>query len=585
VKFSAVCETFEKLSKTTKRLELSSILVDLLKSAGSDLKTLTYLLQGRLAPDYEGIETGVSEKIMIKALSAVSGVIEADLESRLIKEGDFGDLVESVLAGKKQSALLSEDLTVKSVHESLMRLSEVKGAGSLSIRINILMNLFINGSPTESKYISRIIEGKLRLGIADSTIIDALTLAFVAKEDQQVVDNAYNFHPDIGYIADLLRDGRMDKIQDIGPEPMIPFRVMLAERLPDINPILAKMPEGAAFEYKYDGLRTQIHKKGSKVRIFSRGNEEVTVQYPDIIKAVLDTFSCETCILDGESVPYNPETGELYPFQFVSQRRGRKYDLKDKQNEIPLTVFLFDVLYLDGKELNSLPYPERRKVLEGIFKENQDIKLAKQLVSSDETKIRAFFESSIEDGCEGVVAKSLAGNSVYRAGARGWLWIKLKKDYQAQLSDTLDLVVVGAFGGQGRRRGKYGALLMAAYNQDNDTFETVCKLGSGFTDEFLASMSNWIQEIIVQEKPARVVSKVIPDAWIDPGVVMEIIGSEITVSPIHTCALDLVEKNSGLAIRFPRFSGKIRHDKKPEDATTNLEILEMFHSQKKTILD
>lgn len=585
MKFSAVCETFEKLSKTTKRLELSSILVDLLKSAGSDLKTLTYLLQGRLAPDYEGIETGVSEKIMIKALSAVSGVIEADLESRLIKEGDFGDLVESVLAGKKQSALLSEDLTVKSVHESLMRLSEVKGAGSLSIRINILMNLFINGSPTESKYISRIIEGKLRLGIADSTIIDALTLAFVAKEDQQVVDNAYNFHPDIGYIADLLRDGRMDKIQDIGPEPMIPFRVMLAERLPDINPILAKMPEGAAFEYKYDGLRTQIHKKGSKVRIFSRGNEEVTVQYPDIIKAVLDTFSCETCILDGESVPYNPETGELYPFQFVSQRRGRKYDLKDKQNEIPLTVFLFDVLYLDGKELNSLPYPERRKVLEGIFKENQDIKLAKQLVSSDETKIRAFFESSIEDGCEGVVAKSLAGNSVYRAGARGWLWIKLKKDYQAQLSDTLDLVVVGAFGGQGRRRGKYGALLMAAYNQDNDTFETVCKLGSGFTDEFLASMSNWIQEIIVQEKPARVVSKVIPDAWIDPGVVMEIIGSEITVSPIHTCALDLVEKNSGLAIRFPRFSGKIRHDKKPEDATTNLEILEMFHSQKKTILD
>ncbi|MEM0155076.1 MAG: ATP-dependent DNA ligase [Thermoplasmataceae archaeon] len=585
MKFSIVCDTFEKLSKTTKRLELSSILVDLLKLAGSDLKTLTYLLQGRIAPDYEGIETGVSAKIMIKALSAVSGIPDVELESRLIKEGDFGDLVESALSGKRQSALLSEDLTVRSVHESLLSLSEAKGSGSLNTRINILMHLFINGSPTESKYISRIVEGKLRLGIADSTIIDALTLAFANKEDQEDVDTAYNFHPDIGYIAELLRDGFMDKIRKTGPQPMIPFKVMLAERLPDINAILGKMVEGAAFEYKYDGLRTQIHKKGSQIKIFSRGNEEVTDQYPDVKMAIIDTFSCDTCILDGETVPYNPETGELYPFQFVSQRRGRKYDLKEKQNEIPLTVFLFDILYLDGKELNGIPYLQRRKILGGIFKENQAIKLAKQLISADESKIKAFFESSIEDGCEGVVAKSLAENSIYRAGARGWLWIKLKKDYQAQLSDTIDLVVVGAFGGQGRRRGKYGALLMAAYNQDNDTFETVCKLGSGFTDEFLSSMPSWISEWIVPEKPARVVSKVTPDVWINPGIVMEIIGAEITVSPVHTCALDLVEKDSGLAIRFPRFSGNMRQDKKPEDATTSNEILEMFHSQKKSLLE
>ena len=583
MKFSEVTKSFEELSKTTKRLELSSILVDLMKESGDDLKTLVYLMQGKLAPDYLGIETGVSEKIIIKALSSVSGLPEEEIRSRLVKEGDIGELVESIMSTKRQASLETQELTVRSVHESLIRLSESKGQGSIAMKINTLRNIFISGTPADSKYISRIIEGKLRLGIADSTIIDALTLAFAAKEDHEAVDNAYNFHPDIGHIAELLRNGDIDAIRAIGPEPLIPFKVMLAERLQDIKSIMGKMDQGAAFEYKYDGLRTQIHKSGEKVRIFSRGTEDVTDQFPDIVKAVAETFSCDTCILDGESVPYNPETGELYPFQFVSQRRGRKYRLGEMQSEIPITVFLFDILYLNGESLAGKPYGERRSILEKAFVEGQSFKLARRLVSSDEDVIRAFFNQSIADGCEGVVAKSLSENSIYRAGARGWLWIKLKKDYQAELSDTLDLVVVGAFGGQGRRKGKYGALLMACYNQANDTFETACKLGSGFTDEFLISMSKELSEERVETKPARVVSKMEPDIWLDPTMVMEIIGAEITVSPIHTCAYGTVEKESGLAIRFPRFNGRIRRDKKPEDATTTSEILEMFLSQRKTV--
>ena len=583
MKFSEVTKSFEELSKTTKRLELSSILVDLMKESGDDLKTLVYLMQGKLAPDYQGIETGVSEKIIIKALSSVSGLAEEEIGSRLVKEGDIGELVESIMSTKRQASLETQELTVRSVHESLMKLSESKGQGSIAMKINTLKNIFISGTPADSKYISRIIEGKLRLGIADSTIIDALTLAFAAKADHEAVDNAYNFHPDIGHIAELLRNGDIEAIRAIGPEPLIPFKVMLAERLHDIRSIMGKMDQGAAFEYKYDGLRTQIHKSGGKVRIFSRGTEDVTDQFPDIVKAVAETFSCDSCILDGESVPYNPETGELYPFQFVSQRRGRKYRLGEMQSEIPITVFLFDILYLNGESLAGKPYGERRSILEKALVEGQSFKLARRLVSSDEDVIRAFFNQSIADGCEGVVAKSLAENSIYRAGARGWLWIKLKKDYQAELSDTLDLVVVGAFGGQGRRKGKYGALLMACYNQANDTFETTCKLGSGFTDEFLISMSRELSEERVETKPARVVSKMEPDIWLDPTMVLEIIGAEITVSPIHTCAYGTVEKESGLAIRFPRFNGRIRRDKKPEDATTTAEILEMFLSQRKTV--
>ncbi|OWP56643.1 MAG: ATP-dependent DNA ligase [Thermoplasmatales archaeon B_DKE] len=585
MKFSEVTRSFDELSNTTKRLELGSILVELLKKAGDDLKILVYLIQGKLAPDYLGIETGVSEKIIIKALSAVSGIQETVLGKRLVKEGDIGELVESVLSEKKQASLEIRELTVKSVHESLLKLSQSKGKGSIELKINTLKSIFISGTPTDSKYIARIIEGKLRLGIADSTIVDALTLAFASKEDQQAVDTAYNFHPDIGYIAELLRKGDIETIRTICPEPLVPFKVMLAERLPNIRAIMEKMESGAAFEYKYDGLRTQIHKSGNEIKIFSRGTEDVTGQFPDIVRAMHDTFQCDTCILDGESVPYNPDTGELYPFQVVSQRRGRKYDLGEKQNEIPITVFLFDILYLNGESLAGMPYSERRIILEKTFTEGQSFKLARRLISSDEEEIKSFFNQSIDDGCEGVVAKSMGDTSIYRAGARGWLWIKLKKDYQAELSDTLDLVAVGAFGGQGRRKGRYGALLMASYNQDNDTFETICKLGSGFTDEFLISMSRTLSEETVESRPARVVSNIEPDVWLNPRMVMEIIAAEITVSPVHTCAFGLVEKSSGLAIRFPRFSGIVRDDKKPEDATTTSEILEMFLSQKKTVSD
>ncbi|MCL4452467.1 MAG: ATP-dependent DNA ligase [Candidatus Thermoplasmatota archaeon] len=578
--FSKAAEVFEQVSNTSKRTEITKILADLFANSDSDLKSLVYFVQGKLAPDYEGIESGVSDKSIIKVFSSISGRAEEDITGLFHKVGDLGLVAEEIMAEKLQKSLVSTELTVGNLHAKLLEIARSSGSGSNRNRAGLLESILLDASPRESKYICRILTGKLRLGASDITILGALSQAF-GYEDSDEVENAYNFHPDIGFIAELLRTKDIDKIKAIGPEPGIPIKVMLAERLPDIPQIMEKMGETVAFEYKYDGIRSQIHKTGEKVVIFSRGTENQTEQFPDIVEAVLETFQGRNCILDGEAVPVNPETGEIYSFQAVSQRRGRKYDLDATIQEIPLVVFLFDILYLDGRSMVNLPYLERRKTLESLFEENQSIKRATQLISGDQDKLALFFEQAIQDGCEGIVAKNVTEKSVYRAGARGWLWIKMKRDYKSELADTLDLVVVGAFAGHGRRKGTYGALLMASYNADMDRFETVCKLGTGFSDEVLFGLPKTLAPFASKEKPAAVESKLKADFWFNPSLVMEIAGAEITLSPVHTCAMGMFRTDSGIAIRFPRFTGRFRHDKSAFDCTTTAEIVEMYNSQGK----
>ncbi len=578
--FSIAADVFEQVSNTSKRTEITKILADLFANSDSDLKSLVYFVQGKLAPDYEGIESGVSDKSIVKVFSSISGRTEKDITELFHKVGDLGLVAEEIMTEKLQKSLVSTELTVGDLHAKLLEIARSSGSGSNRNRAGLLESILLDASPRESKYICRILTGKLRLGASDITILGALSQAF-GYEDSDEVENAYNFHPDIGFIAELLRGKDTEKIKAIGPELGIPIKVMLAERLPDVAQIMEKMGETVAFEYKYDGIRSQIHKIGEKVVIYSRGTENQTDQFPDIVKAVLETFQGRNCILDGEAVPVNPETGEIYPFQAVSQRRGRKYDLDATIQEIPLVVFLFDILYLDGRSMVNLPYLERRKTLETLFEENQAIKRATQLVSGDHDKLALFFEQAIQDGCEGIVAKNVTEKSVYRAGARGWLWIKMKRDYKSELADTLDLVVVGAFAGHGRRKGTYGALLMASYNPEMDRFETVCKLGTGFNDEVLFGLPKMLASFASNEKPTVVESKLKADFWFTPSLVMEIAGAEITLSPVHTCAMGMFRADSGIAIRFPRFTGRFRHDKNAFDCTTTTEIVEMYNSQGK----
>ncbi len=578
--FSIAADTFEVISSTSKRTEITSTLAELFAKSDSDLKSLVYFVQGKLAPDYEGIESGLSDKSIIKVFSSISGRPEKIITDMFHKVGDLGLVAEEIMTEKLQKSLVSRQLSVGELHDKFLIIAKSAGLGSNKNRAGLLESILLDASPRESKYICRILTGKLRLGASSVTILNALAQAF-HYEDPDEVENAYNFHPDIGYIAELLKNQDTDKIKAVGPEPGVPIKVMLAERLPDIPQIMQKMGDTVAFEYKYDGIRAQIHKWGNNVVIYSRGSENLTEQFPDVVKAVKETFTGRDCIVDGEAVPVNPETGEIYPFQAVSQRRGRKYNLDATIREIPLVVFLFDILYLDGVSLVNIPYLERRRELEALFEENLGIKRATQLVSGDQEKLALFFEQAIQDGCEGIVAKNITEKSLYRAGARGWLWIKMKRDYKSELADTLDLVVVGAFAGHGRRKGTYGALLMASYNSDLDRYETVCKLGTGFNDDVLFGLPKMLSQFAATEKANNVESKIKADFWFNPAIVMEIAGAEITLSPVHTCAMGLFRQDSGIAIRFPRFTGRFREDKQADDCTTTSEIIEMYQGQSK----
>ena len=589
MEYRLIAETYSRIEGTTKRLEMTDYLVDLLKKTPSEIiDKVVYLTQGKLYADYVGIELGLAEKLAMKAIARATGMGEKKLSDAFQKLGDLGLVAGEAVNKKKQTSLFAfenkESLTVEKVYENFEKIAQASGERSQEKKINLLAELLNLAEGVEARYIIRTVEGKLRLGIADMTILDALSIAFGgSKELRKEIERAYNIHPDLGFIAKKLATEGIEGVRKIKIQIGVPIRAMLAERLPSLEEILQKMGGKAAFEYKYDGMRIQAHVGKEKTYLYSRRLENLTKQFPDVVKAINKAFKGEEGVFDGEAVPVDINTGELLPFQMVSHRRGRKYDIEKVMEEIPVVLFVFDVLYLNGEDMTLKPYPERRKSLKDWIEETSGVKFAHRIVSEDIDEIKRFFNKAIEDGCEGLVAKNIGEESIYRAGAREFLWIKYKRDYRAEMADTIDLVIVGAFAGKGKRKGTYGALLMAAYNPDEDRFETVCKLGSGFTDEQLANLPKMFEEYKIEKKHPRVWSEIDADYWFVPKVVLEVIGAEITLSPTHTCARDIIEKGSGLAIRFPRFTGRWRTDKSPEEATTMEELVEMYRNQVKKI--
>ncbi|MEM0494867.1 MAG: ATP-dependent DNA ligase [Thermofilum sp.] len=592
--YSVLVDFYEKIEETTSRIAMTDYLVALFKKTPTEmLDKVIYLTQGQLRPDFEGVELGVAEKLCLRAIAKAGGIPLSTVEELYKKLGDAGLVAETLLSKPKQSASLlgflgveeqRAELTVSQVYNALMRIALASGEGAQEVKVGTLSSLLSSAKPKEAKYIVRTVTGKLRLGIADMTILDALAVAFTgSKAARDVVEKAYTKHPDLGHIARLLAEKGLDAVRNIKVTVGIPVLPMLAERLADPREILAKLGGTCLAEYKYDGERVQVHKKGDKVLLFSRRLENITHHYPDVVES-MQRLKAGECIVEGEIVAYSPDTGDLLPFQELMHRR-RKYDVERAMKEYPVKVYLFDAIYVDGEELIDRPLSERRKILESIVPEgDENLLLSKSKVVSDPRELVLFFEEAVSDGCEGIMCKSLAQQSVYQMGARGWLWIKFKRDYRMEMTDTVDLVVVGAFHGRGKRAGAYGALLMAAYDPKNDVFKTVCKVGSGFTDEDLAKLPSLLEPYRIPHRHPRVFSKMDADVWFVPAVVLEVIGAEITLSPLHTCALGALEEGAGLAIRFPRFTGRYRLDKKPEQATTEDELVEMYKAQRKTAL-
>jgi DNA ligase-1 len=584
LRYSVIADAYEKIEATSKRLEMTDLLVDLLRNTPKELiGRVAYLTQGRIHPDFLGIEIGVAEKLAIKALARTCGRREVDVEEDLKHTGDIGETAQKLIGSKRQVTFFQEPLTVQRVYETLEKMARTSGSGAVDLKLSLLAGLLAAATPKEAKYIMRNVTGNLRLGIADMTVLDALAIAYGGgKETRELVERAYNICSDLGRVAETIARRGIEGIKGFRVSINEPIRPMLAERLSSPEEILEKLGGKCVAEYKYDGERLQAHKQGEKITLYSRRLESISSQYPDAIELFKKHVKAKEAILECECVAVDPDTGEMRPFQELMHRR-RKYGIEKAIEDYPVSLFMFEALYVDGKDLTLEPYPARRKMLEKVVERSDRTKVADCLITKDAGELEKFFLEAIENGCEGLVCKSIAKDSVYQAGARGWLWIKYKRDYKSEMTDTVDLVTVGAFHGRGKRAGAYGALLLAAYNPENDTFETVTKCGTGFTDEDLAKLPKMLQNHVVAHKHPRINSTLEADVWFEPSLTIEILGAEITLSPIHTCAMDSVRKGSGLAIRFPRFTGNYRPDKAPEDATTSGEILEMYRNQLKKI--
>ncbi len=584
MKYVVVAEAYEKIEATTKRLEMTDLLVDLLKKTPKKIiDKVVYLTQGKIHPDFIGLEIGVAEKLAIRALARACGIRESEIEENLKKTGDIGEAAQKFIAGKKQVTFFQQSLTVQRVYGTLDKMAKVSGFGAVDLKMALLAGLLADALPNEAKYIMRTVTGNLRLGIADMTVLDALAIAYGGgKENRVYLERAYNVSSDLGKVARMVAEKGLEGVKRFKISVGEPIRPMLCERLSSSEEILEKLGGKCIAEYKYDGERIQAHKKGEEVALFSRRLENISGQYPDAVKLLKNVVKAKDAILEAECVAIDPDTGEMQPFQELMHRR-RKYGIEKAMAEYPVSLFMFDALYINGKDLTLKPYPVRRQALEDAIEESDRVKIAKYLVTGSVQELENFFLEAIEDGCEGIVCKSVAEDSVYQAGARGWLWIKYKRDYKSEMTDTVDLAVVGAFHGRGRRAGTYGALLLAAYNPDNDVFETLTKCGSGFTDDDLAKLPKMMEKHAISHRHPRVESLLEADVWFEPAVVIEVIGAEITLSPIHTCAMSVIRGGSGLAIRFPRFTGNYRVDKSAQDATNTSEVVTMYEKQLKKI--
>ena len=581
MKFSVLSDSLEKMESTTKRIELTDILVELLKNThASIISKVIYLIQGKIRPNFEGVELGIAEKLVIRAISKSSGITTKKIEDDYNDGGDLGKTGANILRQKTQTTFTAETITLERVYDTLLKISKLEGKGSQDMKMKYISSLLNDATPIESKFILKILLGTLRLGIAENTTMDALAIAFTnEKSNRELVENAYNVSSDLGKVSEVLATEGINGILKFTTSLFSPIRPMLADRVKSEDDAFKKIKNDFAAEYKLDGERAQIHKKNNEIVLFSRSLENITRYYPDVVEKISKCINANDGIFEAEIVAVNENTGNFLPFQELMHRR-RKYKLEQAVSDYPITVNFFDVLYYNQTDYLEKPYMERRKTLENIIKENNFAKLVPMSIVSNEGDVTESLENSINSGCEGLMLKVI--DSPYRAGTRGNNWLKLKREYQNELGDSLDLVVVGAFFGRGRRTGKYGTLLLSSYNSESDTFPTICKVGTGFTDENLDQLFQILSSKVTLKKNPRVESTMEADIWFEPELVLEIVASEISLSPIHKTGLNMIRKDIGFALRFPKFTGKIRSEKSAEDASVDEEVLALYKNQKKS---
>lgn len=595
--FKELAEYFEKLEATSSRLALIDILSELFnKVEAKDIAKVSYLIQGRVAPFYEPVEIGMAEKSVAKAIARAYDIPLENVAKDYGKLGDLGKVALTLAnnrhSGAKRSGAIESRsyrsamppsrmtkgvLTVAEVFEKLTEIAHTSGEGTVEKKMLALCDLLSKMDGVEAKHLVRIPLGTSRLGIGDPTVLESFAQAKLGdRKQRKVLEDAYNRVSDLGLIGETLWKGGLPVVEKLQVTVGRPIRSQLAERLPTPKAIFEKFGDRVHIQYKYDGFRCQIHKYGDEVRLFSRNLEETTPMLPDIVEGVKNQVKAKSIILDSEALAYNPESEEFLPFQETTKRR-RKYGIDEAAKELPLKAMVFDIMYLDGKSLMDLPVEERVKYLEKEIKGEEVLVPQPGEITDKVERVQELFEDSLTKGLEGLIVKR--PDSKYEAGARNFNWVKQKRNSSGELKDTVDCVILGYIYGRGKRAEfGAGALLVGIYEKEKDEFVTVSKIGTGLTDEEWREIHKRADKIRVENRPARVNSILTPSVWIKPEIVIEVLADEITKSPVHTAGK---EDGVGYALRFPRLVNFRDSDKKPEDATTVKELVEMYKQQGK----
>ena len=581
MQYEIVAEAYRDLEHASGRLALIDRLAALLAETPAELiGTVCYLSQGLIAPEFAGVDLGLAEKLAVRAVATATGASPEQVNVSLRETGDLGQAAEQLLGNITGDRPAS--LQVAVVVDTLHQIARAEGQGSQGRKLDLLAGLLALATPLEARYLLRLVTGNLRLGIGTPTILDALALVHAGgRADRPVLERAYNVCCDLGLVASTLTSGGLAAVEQIRVRPGNPVRPMLAQRASEAAQILVKLGGECAAEYKYDGVRVQAHRTADgQIELFTRGLERLSHQFPDVVEILQEGLGPREAIVEGELVAFDPEAGELRPFQEVMFRR-RKHGIAEAARDVPVGLFCFELLYADGQDLTRLSYPQRRARLAEAITASARLRLTTATHVSTAAALDETFEQAVTDGCEGLLCKSISPTAEYQAGARGWLWIKLKRDYRTELADTVDLVVVGAFAGRGRRRGLYGALLLAAYDPTADTFRTVGKCGTGFSDAEMAALPDRLAPLSRTERPARVDARQPADVWFEPSLVLEVLSAELTLSPNHTAGWGQLKPDAGLAMRFPRFTGRWRDDKTAQDATTTQELVDLYRTARR----
>ncbi|KAF2856194.1 DNA ligase 1 [Plenodomus tracheiphilus IPT5] len=640
VPYAALCTTFSKIEMTTKRLEIlahcSLFLRQVLRLTPSDMLPTVMLMVNKLAADYAGIELGIGESLIMKAVSGSTGRSLQQIKADQNEIGDLG-LVAAMSRSKQPTMFKPKALTVEGVRKGLMAIATVEGQGAQGRKIDGIKKLLSaadaeaagkqvdiekdKGGPSEAKFIVRTLEGKMRLGLAEKTVVVAVAQAMIFHEMSQkgktpsttdlaeaeaTLKTVYSELPSYEVIIPaMLEHGITNLRENCRLQPGVPLKPMLAKPTKSITEVLDRF-EGKDFtcEYKYDGERAQIHfvshdadmqlattapLAGKSDRgvsnIFSRNSEDLSKKYPDIL-AKLPSWvkqGTQSFVLDCETVAWDMEEKKVLPFQQLMTRKRK--DVKVEDVKVKVCVFAFDILYLNGEALVSKSFRERREHLREAFTEVEgEFAFAKFGNSNELDEIQILLEDSVKSGCEGLMVKMLDGpESYYEPSKRSQNWLKVKKDYLAGVGDSLDLVVLGAYYGRGKRTSWYGAFLLACYNPGTEKYETVCNIGTGFSEAILETLHKTLSEIVIDRpKPFYTHSsgnKDQPDVWFEPRHVWEVKTADLTLSPRYRAAADEVSGGGkGISLRFPRFI-KERDDKKPDQASTSRMIAEMYQRQ------